>query len=180
MEGILNSDISEFQKKRIRKLYSEKYYLLGFQKSNNEISISGSTNNIYKIKIKDNLICNCMDSNINYHKGIYCKHVCFIFIKIIQSTDLNFFTNFILSSEDVFILNDILTMMFELNVYLFNSDSKERNIGDDCPVCYEKLSDDLVKCPDCNNAIHSECITKWLKYNKSCVFCRSESWKLFT
>ena len=180
MEDVLNLNISEQQKKRIMKLYNEKYYLLGFKKDENEITISGSTNNIYKIRINYNhMMCSCMDCKINSSKSIYCKHICFIFIKILQSKDLNFFTNFILSNVDIIRLYDILQVMFEKDVSIFISTSEERNLGDDCPVCYEKLSTDLSRCPECKNAIHTECIQKWLKYNPSCVFCRSDSWKLF-
>ena len=72
--------------------------------------------------------------------------------------------------------------MFEKDKNLFQLNNNERNLGDECPICYEKLLDDCIlsKCPECNNAIHTECVQKWLKYNsKTCVFCRSESWKLF-
>lgn len=180
MEEILSLNISEQQKRRIRKIYHEKYYLLGFKKEDNEILISGSTNNTYYIKIFSNyMMCSCMDCKMNFSKSIYCKHICFIFIKIIQSKDLNFFTNFILSEKDIGTLLEILQMMFENNLNIFKSTSEDRNIGDDCPVCYEILSENLSKCPDCNNAIHTECIQKWLQYNSTCVFCRSSSWKLF-
>ena len=54
MEDILKLNISENQKRRIKKLYTEKYFLLGFDSGNNDIIISGSTNNIYKIKININ------------------------------------------------------------------------------------------------------------------------------
>jgi hypothetical protein len=181
---LLNPNILPEQKKRIRKLYTEKYYLLGYRKEDNEILISGSTNNTYKIKIRtnNNLLCSCMDCSINYYKKIYCKHICFIFLKIIQSTDENFFTKFILSEDDILTLKNILEKMFEKDKNLFQLNNNERNLGDECPICYEKLLDDCVlsKCPECNNAIHTECVQKWLKYNsKTCVFCRSESWKLF-
>ena len=182
---LLNSNILLEQKKRIRKLFTEKYYLLGYRKEDNEILISGSTNNTYKIKIRNssNLTCSCMDCSINYHKNIYCKHICFVFIKIIQSSDENFFLDFTLSVDDIFILKNILEKMFEKDKNLFQLNNKERNIGDECPICYEKLECDcglLSKCPECDNVIHTECVQKWLQYNsKTCVFCRSDSWKLF-
>jgi len=34
----------------------------------------------------------------------------------------------------------------------------------------------LTTCVECSNAIHSTCLETWLKYNKTCVFCR-QSWK---
>jgi hypothetical protein len=182
MEDILRLSISEQQKRRIRKLYDEKYYLLGFKKDENEITISGSTNSIYKIKIHSNyMMCNCMDCKINCNKSIYCKHICFVFIKILQSKDYsNFFTNFFISEKDISSLHDILKAMFEKDMSIFNSTSDERNLNDDCPVCYETLSTDLSKCPECKNAIHTDCIQKWLKFNPTCVYCRSNSWRLFT
>ena len=84
-----------------------------------------------------------MDCKMNYFKNIYCKHICFIFIKIIQSKDFNFFTDFIISQKDIISLKDIIKSIFEKDSSIFKSTSKERNIGDDCPIRYEKLDDVL-------------------------------------
>ena len=48
-----------------------------------------------------------------------------------------------------------------------------------CPICFLDIEDEeLVKCPECKNVIHLECMEKWLEMgNKTCVYCRSNVWK---
>jgi hypothetical protein len=62
-----------------------------------------------------------------------------------------------------------------------------RPIEDDaeCPICYDFLKPDassasaststveLDFCRVCKNSVHKECLTKWLSFKKSCVYCRS-------
>lgn len=59
---------------------------------------------------------------------------------------------------------------------------------DECPVCYMTLLGTpdllgappaLVGCPDCGNAVHRECIARWLHHapQPSCVYCRSTVWR---
>jgi hypothetical protein len=60
----------------------------------------------------------------------------------------------------------------------FNKDGA-RNMGEDCPVCYNTLNEEneTRKCPECENAVHKDCLDKWLNVNKTCVFCRSDIFK---
>jgi hypothetical protein len=60
-----------------------------------------------------------------------------------------------------------------------------RPIEDDaeCPICYDFLKPDasyvstsmheLDFCSVCKNSVHKACLTKWLEFKKSCVYCRS-------
>ena len=61
--------------------------------------------------------------------------------------------------------------------------------SDECPVCYATLLDDgsvwadeakrcIRWCPDCRNAIHRDCVERWLTTSPfpSCVLCRSGVW----
>lgn len=45
---------------------------------------------------------------------------------------------------------------------------------DVCPVCFEQLNNtDVIKCSNCNNYVHTECLESWLlKNNSSCILCR--------
>ncbi len=70
----------------------------------------------------------------------------------------------------------------------FSNLDKLKDEEQECPICCEILSCNevssdteaiIVSCPTCKNVVHEECIRKWLKYNKSCVYCRSNSWKEF-
>jgi hypothetical protein len=61
---------------------------------------------------------------------------------------------------------------------IFSQSTKEIDSKDECPICYDLLlcEDKLLSCPECKNHVHSKCMEKWLEYNKSCVYCRSEIW----
>jgi hypothetical protein len=65
---------------------------------------------------------------------------------------------------------------------IFTQSTKELTEEDECPICYDMLLteeiklENLLSCPTCKNYVHSKCMEKWLEYNKSCVYCRSEIW----
>jgi len=80
------------QHDRFQKLFYENLYLLKITDSAHEIifNVSGSTSNIYMVKIMksfewNHLCCNCPDSkkwaNIN---GVFCKHILFIIFKVLK------------------------------------------------------------------------------------------------
>lgn len=42
-----------------------------------------------------------------------------------------------------------------------------------CGVCYEELTHDLLACPKCCKAAHTECIKEWLGSGQEiCLYCR--------
>ena len=47
---------------------------------------------------------------------------------------------------------------------------------DECPVCYDVLlnATPLDSCKTCKNSIHKECLQKWMQFNRTCVYCRSQ------
>ena len=47
---------------------------------------------------------------------------------------------------------------------------------DECPVCYDVLlnATPLDACKTCKNSIHKECLQKWIQFNRTCVYCRSQ------
>lgn len=52
---------------------------------------------------------------------------------------------------------------------------------DECVICFENLAaanrNYMVECPNCHNAIHTFCMTKWLASGyTTCVYCRSDIW----
>ena len=53
---------------------------------------------------------------------------------------------------------------------------------DDCPICYDRMADPAVKCPDCSHVMHTRCVERWLRAAPvaTCVYCRSTAWKAFT
>jgi hypothetical protein len=65
---------------------------------------------------------------------------------------------------------------------MFSKSTKEISEEDECPICYDILLspeikiNDLLSCPSCKNFVHPLCMKKWLEYNKTCVYCRSDVW----
>lgn len=187
------------QKKRIQKIFNEQFFILDkhMEENNIELKISGSTLNVYTIKIKDNnILCDCIDSIINCNKNnIYCKHVCFVYIKIGKNIEDDYiFLNKKLSEQNLnkIILN--LSNNENVNNYLSNrynqllinpdknifNDTNIRNKDEDCPICYNELiKETFLKCPICENGIHENCIKVWLKNKDTCIYCRSDIWKRF-
>lgn len=191
------------QYKRIEKLKTDEFYFLSFQ--NNEILMSGSTKNVYRIIINENksLTCDCPDSKSHAKKqGVLCKHICFIYIKICKSTNLDFFATKKLTDEDIQKLNkntqisEIAKKYYDKYISLNNPnncnfDEPSRELEDDimCPICFDDLIENIktkqnIKfCPDCSNAIHQKCIDKWFEnknnHNHNCVFCRSDCWSKY-
>lgn len=196
MNILLKSNlISHKQKDRINKAHYQSLYLLEKIFVNNEITltITGSTLNIYTVKIKDlNITCDCPDIYQCNKYHLYCKHVCFVICMIGKLYDEEIFINknfnnnnkisiiynlFSNNSEDPNIECELLKEKYLL--LKFNLDKKDniiadpRNKHDECSVCYNKLDDDIFTCNNCLNAIHTICLNIWLKKNNTCVFCRS-------
>ena len=195
--------ISIQQQKRIDKLKTDEFYLIGFTdrfyiNENSELIMSGSTKNIYKINLSNNgsLDCNCPDSSSHAKKyGVLCKHICFIYLKICKSIDESFFDNQKLSTLDIKKLKlrignitNTNTAKIYYNNYLkqlnnelnFDKPSRKIHLDDlDCLICFDELSEDIKFCPDCSIPIHKKCINKWLESNDTCVYCRSGIWKKY-
>jgi len=80
------------QHERFQKLFYENLYLLKITDTNHEtiFDVSGSTTNIYQVKIMksfewNHTFCNCPDSKkwANIH-GVVCKHILFIVFKVLK------------------------------------------------------------------------------------------------
>ena len=52
-----------------------------------------------------------------------------------------------------------------------NHDNDEEEF---CPICTDNYSEEkaILKCPDCRNYMHGECILRWLRANMECPLCR--------
>lgn len=144
----------------------------------------------YTIKISDySFNCNCKDFAYRCKKEqIVCKHISFLMCKVGKIFDYNFFDTRKLLDTQVNILksilrNNVVWKNRELSIKNinseFNCDNKTFNHSDSCPICYEFFGDknDCLTCPTCKNYIHKNCMTVWLETNKTCVYCRSSSFK---
>jgi hypothetical protein len=80
------------QHERFQKIFYENLYLLKITDSSHQINfdVSGSTSNIYQVKILksfewNNIFCNCPDAKkwANIH-DVFCKHTIFIIFKVLK------------------------------------------------------------------------------------------------
>lgn len=173
-----------------------------------EFKVTGSSYDVYTINITNdnNISCDCPDALCDCNgAGCYCKHICFVLIKIGQINDPTIFQRKVLTIEEKDKIykrvhniagteRDVINHEF-LEAYkksqkeLKTDESYEltdnrfdaeiaRNLDEDCAICYNKLDNDKKNemrcCPSCKNAVHTECVTKWLIINKCCVLCRNE------
>jgi hypothetical protein len=211
--------MNQQQIKRYNKISEDPLYLIDFKINTEtdklEFHISGSTKNIYTVKLStEHTDCDCPDNRSWAKKfKVVCKHTCFVLFKVIKifnetnynvltynKQNTNYFNTHKLSTEEYNyikhfleskkvssdVINQSLVDKF-LKLSTCNNDPKElfkhskRTLEpeDDCPICYDSLGNDLallLSCPDCQNYVHTKCVEKWLQYNKTCVYCRSETW----
>jgi hypothetical protein len=188
--------VNDNQFRRFEKMYHEPLYLMNV--SNNisdrhikKYTVSGSTQNVYHVDVSPQRItCTCLDK-INCRKfNCVCKHVCFVVFRVMKVARIDFFDSKTVTVSEIenaqtHNLQDVRMPIGGVPITaLYNNDTlyyfdKIRNVGDDCPVCYDTLLEgsDMLGCPDCNNGIHRLCAIKWLSHSKTCVTCRSNKWK---
>jgi len=194
------------QKTRIQKVYTEEYYLLDtmWQEDQTVLKIAGSTKNVYTVTISPNKFwCDCPDMKSHAARhGVWCKHCCFVLLKVGKWFVPETFQTKTLSEECMQQISDRLHTVSgcefiseELShtfkqIHLSSSstqgttkfDVKERELTeeDECPICYDVLVQGEVKsCPECKQYIHYACMLKWLETKQTCVLCRSPEWKQF-
>lgn len=168
-----------------------------------EWKISGSTRNVYTVSCADGKMkCNCPDQLMYSSKlRTVCKHIVFTLWKVCKYRDYNYYEHKQITPE-VFLLlknhamqregllNDheisdpTLVKNFE-NIKMKPSSSasasaraiEARHIDDEdeCPICYMALKNGspLQVCATCRNSVHQTCFSKWLEFNKTCVYCRT-------
>jgi hypothetical protein len=193
--------LSSEQKTRIDKCNYESIYLLESIINNNDITLklSGSTLNIYTISIYNSIIsCDCPDFKKCKLKNIYCKHICFVICFIGKIYNYETFNRNILNKEELETIHSRLLdncsndpdIIWEYIINKYNTIKNTENkfiikelpiIESECSICFDNINnnDKLVKCPECKNVFHCECMQKWLKINKTCVLCRNDIWKQF-
>ena len=187
------------QEKRYDKIFQEEFYLLDIIRDVNMITycVSGSTANIYNIKLKENntLECNCPDGKVwAKAKKCVCKHICFILCKVVKifmkedSNDFYYFETLKLNEDDFSKLCDYEMSdnscvvneeyMKRYKLLMINIDKgedifiqkKEVTDEDNCAICFDDFmthKNKNVECPTCHNVIHIKCIQKWLNMGKN-------------
>jgi len=182
------------QLRRYNKALKETYYILDISESEIffDIAITGSTYNVYNIKVNKNtyiISCNCPDAYKCEKDNMFCKHICFVYVKLIKQTKEYLFFYKKLFQTDITKLKLLSQNYIESPLvseilrekYLFRTHLVEEkdnilplNLKQDCPICFETLETDLYVCKVCKNAFHTECLKIWLKNKNTCVLCRNK------
>jgi hypothetical protein len=197
----VKATVTPAQFTRFNKIYHEPFFLLSSSVESNgrtiRFDISGSTQKPYVVKLDANggMRCNCMDAAVNCAKAnCVCKHICFVAFRVVRSEQSTFFANKTLNATDVADIFTRVTADGLANDASRTSDARPpaaaaaaatvtsveaRNIGDDCPVCFDELRADQKEnirvCGECSNGAHEECIRRWIAHapRPSCIFCRA-------
>ncbi|KAI5357449.1 Putative E3 ubiquitin-protein ligase Zswim2 [Septoria linicola] len=154
-----------------------------------EVSLAGTTGNIYQITISRVPSCNCPHAR----KGNQCKHIVYVLARVLRAPeDLEYQLAFV-SSE----LREIFERAPPLPSQVAQKDKEDGELdgnrkpleGEDCPICMmefetdgkgkPKGSESVVYCKAaCGNNIHKQCFQQWAATKKgqgnvTCPFCRS-------
>lgn len=161
--------------------------------------------NLKLYKTSKKIFCNCPDSKkwANIQTCV-CKHVCFVLYKIFNLNEdeveeynfsdlndeqytrciekinsINFETNI----ENDIINDELIARFNELKSDDSKSSPKDifkcenQKKEEDCPICYDKLESNILKCPSCKNSMHKNCMELWLNSGQdTCPYCRSKVW----
>ncbi|WVQ70005.1 uncharacterized protein L199_008229 [Kwoniella botswanensis] len=182
-----------------------------------QFKVLGSTGNVYTVNIGTIPRCDCPD-NLKGNKP--CKHIIFIFIKVLKvPDDSSVWFQMSLTPEEVEHVfntspptpNGSVTVNVKVHkAYIHatgrggedeevvtgidkeikdGSDGKKMDaVGEDCPVCYEEMTQEDVDgkklvydetLTGCGKPLHTECFQIWAMTARSkgndvtCVWCRS-------
>ncbi|KAI0647256.1 hypothetical protein C8Q79DRAFT_615946 [Trametes meyenii] len=186
---------------RVRRVMEQRFFMIDRTRNGTELreefSVLGSTGNVYTVVIDRKPSCNCPDAL----KGNHCKHILFIFLKVLQVTQVSghWYQKALLTSEleEIFsqaprapaaVAHERVRDAFAQATGRTKESSTQNKgrrrfpeEGDDCPVCYEgmhKVAEKLlVFCEECGNGLHKECFQQWANAARggvTCVFCRAK------
>ncbi|SAL99288.1 hypothetical protein [Absidia glauca] len=192
------ADLLPEMRGRIERARREKIYVVSRNPINStteEFTVTGSTGNLYSVKIGPSTSCSCRDF---IHRRRHCKHILVILLKMFHLHPSSPIFRTIKPSQNV--LRDIFSTCIpdptalvpealkalidkKMHGEPVNVEIKtERRPLDssDCPVCCDEFDeakvDGIVFCIVCGNNIHKICFETWKRTrgaNVTCVFCRS-------
>jgi len=206
--------ISSYQQIRIDRIYNNNIFLLDITKNTFDyfIKICGTTKNVYTVKISHKgynmgkIYCDCPDGKKFNKQYVFCKHSCFVILKILRTINLEY--NLIASICNLLIFTDeqlkiIANELDKLNIdtqlldnrLIDNSllikynnyngpifDVKQYDKEESCIICFDNFGSIAVNiCPTCSKIFHKGCITIWFNNSeqKTCPHCRSHIWNKF-
>ncbi|KAJ7732333.1 hypothetical protein DFH07DRAFT_906092 [Mycena maculata] len=174
---------------RVERVMSQRFYMVDRNRAEGELKeefqVLGSTGNIYTVTIQHRPSCNCPDAQ----KGNHCKHILFIFFKVLQVTQASglWYQKALLTTEleTIFaqaplapnaLAHPRIREAYARATGKATTSSqppstpeeggpKKRAPGpdDDCPICYDGMHEapSLTYCEACGNAVHGECFAQW-------------------
>ena len=190
------------QRTRFERGMHEDIYLLSHDR-NYCFKVSGASRNVYDLKFKKSKVsCSCPDFYGHAARyGCVCKHVCFIMGKVLGfGMGCDFFDRYVFSDDlwrefqakyrtisldnDKYANEEYIrryTQMCDMDPEDMYQVKKQPEEDDMCPICFDGMSDNLLGCPVCHNAIHKKCMEKWLQMGKNtCVYCRNTVWRQYS
>ncbi|OJD35079.1 ring finger domain protein [Diplodia corticola] len=139
-----------------------------------EISIAGTTGNIYVVNISLIPSCTCPHAE----KGNQCKHIAYVLIRVLKAPPHLQYQLAFLASE----LGDIFSKAPPIPSGEPNDkDGRKPVEGVDCPICCEEfqpVGEEIVWCKAaCGNNVHRACFEQWAAtkggHNVTCPYCRT-------
>lgn len=210
--AFVSHGVSANQITRYERMVNETFYLLDWKTieeedidANIHFIVSGSSHNVYTVKVHDNntITCNCPDALAPSHETCLCKHCCFVLAKIGKIEEVDVYRTGRLNADSVGRLesmavrlscmvqpcyiprnDDSHVVMSSTNVDAFAAHDC-RNLGEECSICMTTLQpldiNNIIKCKDCQVGFHAQCIQRWVERTVKCPTCRSSTWsELFT
>ncbi|KAK7746552.1 hypothetical protein SLS62_009349 [Diatrype stigma] len=166
---------------------SQRFYILsrtrlGTNESPEEtIQMTGSTGNIYHVRIARLPTCTCPHSQ----KGNQCKHIIYVMSRVLRARFDLVYQLALLASE----LREIFSHAPPIEISDGNSDQQQeidknrKEVDGDCPICFTPFegSDNTVYCrAQCGQNLHEECFQMWAATKRTsvrdkvtCPMCRA-------
>ncbi|KZL84259.1 swim zinc finger protein [Colletotrichum incanum] len=144
-----------------------------------EVELTGSTGNVYTVRIGQTPSCNCPHSL----KGNQCKHWLYVMSRVLRAKFEHTYQLALVPSE----LREIFANAPPIDGSSEESQDKNRKpIEGDCPICFCELEtrsmETIVWCrAACGQNMHKECFETWAAAKRrgygagevTCPFCRS-------
>lgn len=158
---------------RIKRMQTESLYLIAVDSEGTNVAtfkVSGSTANLYNIKVKFNtdilgdfINCNCPDAtNHAEDLDVKCKHCCFVLIKVLKQ-NTNLLDKYRLTQVQ---LAEIRSIYANLTITQDLTNQKYREIylehvlplptGDVSGSIQHQIKDPTVECPICYDLVYGE------------------------
>ncbi|KAI0449999.1 hypothetical protein F5B21DRAFT_448985 [Xylaria acuta] len=144
-----------------------------------DVEITGSTGNIYKVHIAQVPSCDCPHAR----KGNQCKHIIYVMSRVLRARPDLVYQLALLSAELREIFEGAPSIGLDGDKSSKSQDPNRKQIEGDCPICFTPFegAEDTVYCrATCGQNMHKECFQMWAATKRqsardavTCPMCRS-------